>query len=1302
MSVVHPTNTTGIRVQDPRAPPAGGNQPLVPTIPQVTPLPPPVLLLPPKPGSLRILSLNTYGLNAAEKRSNLIKEMAPLTPDLICFQETKLKTTCTFAQAQFKGKALWGSADNSGLGTAVIFPPNSKCSPDLSQSFSSPRLIIVPFTWDTSQFLLFNVYAPNDPPERSTFFQMVTEKIRDHPKRTFETKIILVGDFNCVSDLVQDKLIYNPNGHSFPQPLRDTIANEELVDTFRSLNPDLRDFTWTNNTLFSRIDYLFIPSILLPRTTQFVHKFTTLSDHKILIADLDPIKPRIFGKGYWMLNTLSLKDPKAIDLYKKVITETRIEDFDDPSKWLVALLARTKATAQKFAKEKAQAQQNHADSLRKRITTLEQSLTLNPTHPTLRLSLKATKKALHTLLSKKRQRNRLHSGATFLQLGERASKYFSAIGKTRAEKNVINSLRHPNGTLTEDNVEIGRIASEFYTDLYSQEITQLAPQTKLLEQLHRKLDEVQKTTLEAPIDLEEIKHAIKMSPKQKSPGIDGIPVEFWQKFPALAPSLVRLYNYWFQTGVIPECSQQGVVTLLYKKGPPENIKNYRPISLLTSVYKILTKILTNRVKMVMGNLISPAQMAAPQRYIATNIRTMSEALNYIKKNDLSGGALLLDQEKAFDKVDWHFMTEILRKMGFGHNFLKWISILYQDANSLLKINNTLSDPFKLQRGVRQGDPLSPLLYVLYLEPLICAIDRDQRIKGIELLDQSLKTLAFADDLTVFVASQEDIALTEEWMTLFENATGGSFNKEKSEAVLQNIPPPQNANFFPTFNLDPNYHFTYLGCPCSFNLNIERAWFPLIEKLKSTLEKWKKLNLSLTGRACVLRTYAHSLLTYQATNLALPAKLLSIVQDASWKFFWAGKGKKAKVNMETCKISKEFGGLGYPDFSDLSNSLHAKWIVRLLRSWNDSYPWVSLAKWSLSKVNEKWKHGLSSIATPGSYHNASEAHSSFWGAALEAFWKLEPHYAIDPDHPLCPILSKSLPLFNNPYILHHGHPLKQESWLKWVEAGITKVGDLIVNGHFTSLVELQAKIPFKLTQATFYKLMTAIPAQLKEFAQLPDPLPTPNPPVSLYPRFIMISDDVPALQARNCDLRRISVPNRTPKGEQAWTEVLSPPPRAAPHWSRGYQKLWKAPTPNKWKDLLFLLQKRSLYLGENAQKHNFDGIPHLCKRCYQLETNEHLFFHCPRARSVWRWVQRAWKSITGFNTPLPQLDSILLLSLPTKKTRSKELELVDSSLILAATAAIWRARCIEIFDEPHQSQPFPTSQTTSKTSSTTTH
>ena len=144
------------------------------------------------------------------------------------------------------------------------------------------------------------------------------------------------------------------------------------------------------------------------------------------------------------------------------------------------------------------------------------------------------------------------------------------------------------------------------------------------------------------------------------------------------------------------------------------------------------------------------------------------------------------------------MQEVLKRMGFGQNFRKWTTILYQDANSVIKINNSLSIPFQLQRGVRQGDPLSPLLYVLYLEPLICAIDRDQRIKGIELPDQFLKTLAFADDLTVFVSSQEDIALTEEWMTLFEKATGGSFNKDKSEAVLQNIPPPQNATFFPSF------------------------------------------------------------------------------------------------------------------------------------------------------------------------------------------------------------------------------------------------------------------------------------------------------------------------------------------------------------------------------------------------------------------------------------------------------------------------------------------------------------------------
>jgi len=146
-----------------------------------------------------------------------------------------------------------------------------------------------------------------------------------------------------------------------------------------------------------------------------------------------------------------------------------------------------------------------------------------------------------------------------------------------------------------------------------------------------------------------------MKEEEKTPGPDGLPNELWKECVDQADNLAALFNEWFEAGAIPADVQSGIITLLFKKGDPMEIKNYRPITLLNTLAKLLSKILTARLKRVMGALVSPSQTAVAGRYIGTNLRTMADLLTFTKKTDAPLGLLLLDQEKAFDKVDWEFM-----------------------------------------------------------------------------------------------------------------------------------------------------------------------------------------------------------------------------------------------------------------------------------------------------------------------------------------------------------------------------------------------------------------------------------------------------------------------------------------------------------------------------------------------------------------------------------------------------------------------------------------------------------------------
>ena len=162
---------------------------------------------------------------------------------------------------------------------------------------------------------------------------------------------------------------------------------------------------------------------------------------------------------------------------------------------------------------------------------------------------------------------------------------------------------------------------------------------------------------------------------------------------------------------------------------------------------------------------------------------MCDLIEHSRTTKTPLGILLLDQEKAFDKVSQDFLWKVMEKMGFQETFINWIRSLYHGASSQIRIGDELSEKINLERGVRQGDPISPLLFTLCMEPLIQAIQTDPLINGYTANEVSFKTSAYADDLTVFISSGSDALRVEYWMDTFSKASGATFNQNKSEAIF---------------------------------------------------------------------------------------------------------------------------------------------------------------------------------------------------------------------------------------------------------------------------------------------------------------------------------------------------------------------------------------------------------------------------------------------------------------------------------------------------------------------------------------
>ena len=210
--------------------------------------------------------------------------------------------------------------------------------------------------------------------------------------------------------------------------------------------------------------------------------------------------------------------------------------------------------------------------------------------------------------------------------------------------------------------------------------------------------------LESSITSQEILTAIKQMNTNKSPGIDGIPIEFYCKYwniihVELSQIIKNMIN-----GKELQCNQRkAIITLIPKDGDITLLKSWRPISLICSDVKIVAKVLANRLNPFMPNLISENQFCVNGKSIVDCNSRMRDILYYSNSNNVTGAFINLDWEKAFDRVDWNFLIKIMKKLGFSDFIIRWLMNLYNGITSACLINGNISNEFEVQRGVRRHD-----------------------------------------------------------------------------------------------------------------------------------------------------------------------------------------------------------------------------------------------------------------------------------------------------------------------------------------------------------------------------------------------------------------------------------------------------------------------------------------------------------------------------------------------------------------------------------------------------------------------
>ena len=425
----------------------------------------------------------------------------------------------------------------------------------------------------------------------------------------------------------------------------------------------------------------------------------------------------------------------------------------------------------------------------------------------------------------------------------------------------------------------------------------------------------------------------------KSPGSDGLPVEFYITFwNDIKTILINALNAAYHLGELSPTQKRGILTLLYKKGDKDALTNWRPISLLNTDYKILAHILANRIKKVINNLISTDQSGYLKgRNIGFNIRIIQDVIDYCENNEQDGAILFLDFQKAFDTVNHEFLKNVLKKYNFGSSFIKWVDIMYHNADACVTNNGWTSKPFKINKGIRQGCPLSALLFLLVVEVLACDIRKDNN-NGLQIsINGNIKTInisQLADDTTLFLKDEQAIKNCLEKVESFGNASGLKLNKHKTEGLWlgqhgNRNDKFENINWSKTCIKALGVYFAY-----DSNEAEEKNWKDRLNSIKKILHTWNQRDLSLQGRILVIKTLALLKLVYLITSISIPEKIIKEINKELFSFLW--KYRRDKIARRVQINSLENGGLNMIDLKSYCVAMKAVWAYRLYNAKNETW------------------------------------------------------------------------------------------------------------------------------------------------------------------------------------------------------------------------------------------------------------------------------------------------------------------------------------------------------------------------------
>ena len=867
---------------------------------------------------LGITSYNVQGIKDREKLSQVKSLLRTRGTHIALLQETKwgaYEHGNSFLRNRLVPSSLSAVSTQENSGGVLAFHMFGLPVMEELDCHEDGRWLIARLHSQVVDAILVNVYAPNDSNGRRRLLLALRDKLRGFVD--LGLPFVLAGDWNFVLDPRLDRLSSTLNDAASRTLMGELCEEFGLVDPWRVEFPESSGFTWireaSGRTSAARLDRFYVSESLLDKVVRVEVLDVHLSDHLPLQLVLRSGVP--LGQKRFTLNSQLLKNTEICEGIQNILADCESALAEGARHGLDILMGH-KGRIRQLVRTRGRLLRRHEvqeeQDLARALAAVKRRMRVEPSSVELLQEYMALVRRQAAQDARKEEYRRQATRAKFHLEGERCNSWWFGKMKTRPEIARIRTLKGADGSLHTSQEGKNVVAEEFYRNLFTAEPLHQESLATLVASVDKVLSPSSLDELQRPFTAAEVLRILQTLPSHKSPGPDGLTYELYKKFKGpMSRIFERVLNELLAdpSGVGSKFCE-ALICLLPKSGLLDEMKNWRPISLANSDYKVLMVCLASRLGNVLPEVVGEEQCGFVRgRSIFDPILTMKSVIRR-KKRSNSGMALLLDMEKAYDRVNFDYLFACLTSFGFPPSWIALLQSIYGVGSSRLLLNGHQSAEIPIGRGVRQGCPLSPLLFSIAIEPLANLVRSSGVLKGVASGSTVVKIMLYADDTTLFLHDQVDLAEAERLLEIFERGSGAKINASKSELIPLTTRCPA-LTVQSRFRLRPQeYEARFLGAKVGVLQTDKASWDPTMVKVKAELDRWSLKGLSLRGKLLVLKSCILSKLTYLLHVQEMPRSLCKKL-DRMFACFLSGSKKVEWFPREVIHAPKESGGLGFP-------------------------------------------------------------------------------------------------------------------------------------------------------------------------------------------------------------------------------------------------------------------------------------------------------------------------------------------------------------------------------------------------------